>query len=72
MYISGRMQFQKKAMNHLKDFFYNRSDAIIVLIILIAAGLLIYNRVGIIMDYPQQIADGNKAQVEEQAADETE
>ena len=32
----------------------------IVLIILIAAGWLIYDRVGIIMDYPQQIAEDNK------------
>ncbi|MDO4869424.1 MAG: hypothetical protein Q4A65_03955 [Bacillota bacterium] len=52
-------------MNHIKDFFYNKSDVIIVLIILIAAGLLIYNRIGIIMDYPQQAADTTKAQVEE-------
>ena len=54
-------------MNHIKDFFYNKSDVLIVLIILIAAGWLIYDRVGIIMDYPQQIAEDNKVQVEEQA-----
>ena len=54
-------------MNHIKDFFYNKSDVIIVLIILIAAGWLTYDRVGIIMDYPQQIAEDNKGQVEEQA-----
>ncbi len=54
-------------MNHIKDFFYNKSDVIIVLIILIAAGLLIYDRVGVIMDYPQKFAEDNKVQVEEQA-----
>ena len=29
----------------LKDFFYNKNDIIIVLIILIAAGLIIYTRI---------------------------
>ncbi|MDO4834300.1 MAG: hypothetical protein Q4A40_04610 [Bacillota bacterium] len=44
-------------MNRLKDFFYNKNDIIIVLIILVVAGLLIYNRIGAIMDYPAKMAD---------------
>ena len=32
-------------MNKIKDFFYNKNDIIIVLIILIAAGLIIYTRI---------------------------
>ena len=37
-------------MNKIKDFFYNKNDIIIVLIILIAAGLIIYTRISAIMD----------------------
>ena len=44
-------------MNRLKDFFYNKNDIIIVLIILVVAGLLIYNRIGAIMGYPAQLAE---------------
>ena len=50
-------------MNKIKDFFYNKNDIIIVLIILIAAGLIIYTRIGAIMDYPKTLAQENaKAQ----------
>ena len=41
----------------MKDFFYKKNDVIIVLIILIIAGFLIYNRIGVIMDYPAQLAE---------------
>ena len=41
----------------MKDFFYKKNDVIIVLIILILAGFLIYNRIGVIMDYPAQLAE---------------
>ena len=37
-------------MNKIKDFFYNKNDIIIVLIILIAAGLIIYTRIRDIPD----------------------
>lgn len=48
-------------MNRFKDFIYNKNDIIIVLIILAVAGLLIYSRVGVIMDYPEKIAAENAA-----------
>lgn len=44
-------------MNKLKDFFYNKNDIIIVLIILIAAGLIIYTRIDTIMAYPEKLAE---------------
>ncbi len=51
----------------MRDFFYRKNDIIIVLIILIAAGFLIYNRIGVIMDYPAKIAEQQaKAQAEQQ------
>lgn len=51
----------------MRDFFYRKNDIIIVLIILIIAGFLIYNRIGVIMDYPAQLADQQaKAQAEQQ------
>ena len=43
-------------MNKIKDFIYRQNDIVIVLIILALAALLIYNRVTVIMDYPQQQA----------------
>ena len=56
-------------MNKIKDFFYNKNDIIIVLIILIAAGLIIYTRISAIMDYPETLAQQNaKAQQTTQAA----
>ena len=57
-------------MNKIKDFFYNKNDIIIVLIILIAAGLIIYTRINAIMDYPEALAQKNaKAQQTTQAAE---
>lgn len=44
-------------MNKLKDFFYNKNDIIIVLIILIIAGLIIYTRIDAIMAYPEKLAE---------------
>ena len=43
-------------MKKLKDFFYNKNDIIIVLIILVIAALIIYTRIGAIMDYPAKLA----------------
>ena len=57
-------------MNKIKDFFYKRNDVMIVLIILIAAGLLIYNRIGVIMEYPDKLAAQNAANKAEQMIDE--
>ena len=50
----------------MRDFFYRKNDIIIVLIILIVAGFLIYNRIGVIMDYPAQLAE-QQAQAAQQA-----
>ena len=51
VYVEGEV-----LMNRIKDFFYNKNDIIIVLIVLVVAGLLIYNRIGAIMDYPARLA----------------
>ncbi|MCQ2545249.1 MAG: hypothetical protein MJ144_02320 [Clostridia bacterium] len=51
MYVKGAI-----SMNRIKDFFYSKNDIIIVLIILVVAGFLIYNRIGAIMDYPAKLA----------------
>ncbi len=48
----------------MKDFFYKNNDIIVVLIILIAAGFLIYNRIGIIMDYPAKLAEQQQAKAQ--------
>ncbi len=44
-------------MNRIKDFFYNKNDIIIVLIILVAATFIIYTRIDAIMAYPEQLAE---------------
>ena len=58
-------------MNGLKDFFYKNNDIIIVFLILIVAAFLIYTRVGIIMEYPEQAAAQNLTETvqETEAAD---
>lgn len=43
-------------MKYIKDFFYNLSDLIIILLILALAGGLIYWRVNVILDYPKVLA----------------
>lgn len=43
-------------MKYIKDFFYNLSDLIIILLILGLAGGLIYWRVNVILDYPKVLA----------------
>lgn len=51
-------------MNKIKDFFYDKNDIIIVLIILALAAFIIYSRIGIIMDYPEKLADKNTTTVQ--------
>ena len=48
-------------MRKIKDFFYDKNDIIIVLIILALAAFIIYSRIGIIMDYPEKMADESAA-----------
>ena len=40
----------------LKDFYYDKNDIIIALLILCIAGLIIMWRINVIMDYPQTLA----------------
>jgi hypothetical protein len=42
----------------MRDFFYNKSDVLIAILIILIAALVIYTRVGIIMDYPSKMAGG--------------
>ena len=42
-------------MKNFKDFFYDKNDIILVILILIIAGLLIFWRVDVIMSYPDTI-----------------
>lgn len=42
-------------MNHLKNFFYDKNDIFIALIILAAATLIILWRIEVIMDYPKDL-----------------
>ncbi len=58
-------------MNGLRNFFYKNNDIIIVFLILIVAAFLIYNRVCIIMEYPEKAAAQNLTETvqETEAAD---
>lgn len=58
-------------MKKLKDFFYNKNDIIIVLIILAVAALIIYTRIGAIMDYPAKLAKQAAATAETTTAEPT-
>ena len=60
-------------MYTMRDFFYKKNDIIIVLIILVLAGFLIYNRINVILDYPAKLAEQQQAKVQaEQQIEETE
>lgn len=48
-------------MNRIKDFFYDKNDIIVTLIILAAAALIIFIRVDKIMAYPETLTDTNTA-----------
>ncbi|MDD7015397.1 MAG: hypothetical protein PUI82_00070 [Firmicutes bacterium] len=43
-------------MNKIKDFFYNKNDIIVVLLILAAAAFVIYDRMEVVMNYPEVYA----------------
>ena len=55
-------------MKTLKDLIYNKNDLVIVLVVLVLAGFLIWNRIDVIMAYPStMIAEAEKqSQLEEQ------
>ncbi len=42
-------------MGKIRDFFYNKNDIIIAIIIFCIAGVVIYLRIAAIMDYPKTI-----------------
>lgn len=42
-------------MNRIKDFFYDKNDIIVAFIILLAAAVIIYFRIGDIMKYPETL-----------------
>ena len=44
-------------MNRIKDFFYNKNDLIIVLLILVLAAGIIYYSVTDIMAYPETLQE---------------
>ena len=50
-------------MEKLKDFFYNKNDVIIALLILAVAALIIYFRVRAIMAYPQKQMEDTEAAI---------
>ena len=64
--------YVEERMYTMRDFFYKKNDIIIVLIILILAGFLIYNRVSVIMDYPAQLAEQQAQAAQELEEAETE
>ena len=49
-------------MKKLRDFFYDKNDIILALIILAVAGLLIVWRVDVIMAYPETLAKETKTE----------
>lgn len=55
-------------MKRIKDFFYNKNDIIIVLIILAVAAFIIYTRIDSIMEYPEKLAK-QAAATEEQTSE---
>ncbi|PKM84857.1 MAG: hypothetical protein CVU86_05080 [Firmicutes bacterium HGW-Firmicutes-11] len=42
-------------MNRLKDLIYNKNDVLIALVIVLVAGFVIFDRIGVIMDYPSML-----------------
>lgn len=56
-------------MKSFKDFYYDKNDIIIALLILCIAGLIITWRIHVIMDYPQTLAEEtHTTQTTEQSA----
>lgn len=42
-------------MNLIKDIFYNKNDVLVALVIVLVAGYVIVDRIGVIMDYPSML-----------------
>ncbi len=58
-------------MNKIKDFFYDKNDIIVVLIILAVAGFIIYTRIGTDLEYPEVLAEQAAATETREAEEES-
>lgn len=58
-------------MKKIKDFFYDKNDIIIVLLIVAAAGFIIYTRIDAIMDYPEKYAKEMEATIASEMKEDT-
>jgi hypothetical protein len=67
-------------MQKIKDIFYDTNDLIVALIIILLAGMLIWDRIGVILDYPsvsggsgynlnESVVTGDEAAAEYPSAD---
>ena len=54
-------------MNRFKDFFYNKNDIIIAIVILIIAAGVIYFRIQAIMNYPDTLTEHNQSSTVQEA-----
>ena len=57
-------------MEKIKDFFYNKNDILVALLILVIAAGIIFFRINAIMEYPKTLVDQQNQTVEENTADE--
>lgn len=71
VYVTNTIKRSIK-MRKLKDFFYDKNDIIIVLIILAVAAFIIYTRIEIIMEYPEELAAKSAATETSQTSETTE
>ena len=58
-------------MNRIKDFFYDKNDIFVALIILAVAALIIYTRIDKIMAYPDTLLETDSSQTASTAAQAT-
>lgn len=55
-------------MEKIKDFFYNKNDILVAIIILAIAAAVIIFRIDAIMEYPKTLVEQQQQTVEENAA----
>ena len=55
-------------MEKIKDFFYNKNDILVALLILVIAAAVIVFRIDAIMEYPKTLVDQQNQTVEENIA----
>ena len=59
----GLLRLKGEKMNKLKDIFYDKSDILVALLILIVAAGIIFWRLTAIMDYPEKLASENNSHI---------